>query len=121
MIFLLAGYEPLCMFINTSLLLLAQDETSRAPPKISWRGNSELFVVNYLQDDQRFLKVFNTELQPLNMSEAYLNLQQPVAFMGQGQCIASCAVKNGQNQLVIFEKNCKVKAEFDLPNIPVRF
>uniref|UniRef100_A0A6P7GHW4 Elongator complex protein 1 n=1 Tax=Diabrotica virgifera virgifera TaxID=50390 RepID=A0A6P7GHW4_DIAVI len=87
-------------------------------PKICLRGNGELFVVNYYLENQRFLKVFQSDLEALNQSEPYTNLQDSVAFMGQGQCIACWAVKRSKEvQLVIFEKNCKVKAEFDMPEI----
>lgn len=87
------------------------------PPKISWRGNGELFVVNYYTNNQRNIKVFDTDLNALNLSEPYTNLQDVVAFMGKGQCIA-CVAKNDENtKLVIFEKNCKVKAEYDMTDI----
>nr|XP_023024102.1 elongator complex protein 1 [Leptinotarsa decemlineata] len=87
------------------------------PPKLSWRGNGELFVVNFHNEGKRFLKVFDSDLNPLHQSEEYLNLCQAVSFMGQGQCIASCALRNDVNDLIIFEKNCKVKAVFELPEI----
>ncbi|CAG9862706.1 unnamed protein product [Phyllotreta striolata] len=102
---------------STDIKVEELDQTSIAPPKISWRGNSELFVVNYCEDGQRFLKVFNSDLQPMNMSEAYPNLQEPVAFMGQGQCIACCSIGNDNTKLVIFEKNCKVKAEYNITQV----
>ncbi|CAG9816807.1 unnamed protein product [Phaedon cochleariae] len=94
-----------------------QKIVSHGPPRISWRGNSELFVVNYFKQEGRFLKVFDCDLNPLNQSEDYPNLLEPVAFMGQGQCIACCASKSNINELIIFEKNCKVKAVFELSDI----
>ncbi|XP_057660763.1 elongator complex protein 1 [Diorhabda carinulata] len=100
--------------------VVTQKDVQKAPtgpPKISWRGNGELFVVNYFSNNQRNIKVFDADLNALNQSEPYTNLQDVVAFMGKGQCIA-CVAKNEENiKLVIFEKNCKVKAEYDMPDI----
>ncbi|KAG5861018.1 hypothetical protein JTB14_000660 [Gonioctena quinquepunctata] len=87
------------------------------PPRISWRGNGELFAINYCFVGKRYLKVFDSDLNPLNQSEEYMNLCEPVAFMGQGQRIACCSIKNDVNELVIFEKNCKVKEVYDLHEV----
>ncbi|XP_018573163.1 elongator complex protein 1 [Anoplophora glabripennis] len=85
-----------------------------SPPNISWRGNGLEFAINFYKNGQRFIKVFSNQLQPLNVSSEYPNLTEPIAFMVAGQCIA-CACVADVNSIVIFEKNCKVKSTFEVP------
>ncbi|KAJ8909561.1 hypothetical protein NQ315_015551, partial [Exocentrus adspersus] len=85
-----------------------------SPPKISWRGNGQQFAINFYENGQRFVKVFDDQLRPLNVSSEYPNLMAPIAFMVTGQCIACTAIDDG-NTIVVFEKNCKVKNTFAVP------
>ncbi|VEN34572.1 unnamed protein product [Callosobruchus maculatus] len=85
------------------------------PPNISWRGNGDHLVVNYAKNNRRYVKVFNILLEPLYESEAYPNLGPSVSFMGFGQSIACFAIDRGANKIVIFEKNCRVKEDFYVP------
>lgn len=96
------------------MVLVPLIELKYSPPKISWRGNGQLFAVNFHRNGQRFIKVFDNQLQPLNMSSEYPNLADPIAFMVAGQCIA-CTSIGDVNTIVIFEKNCKVKSTFEVP------
>lgn len=89
-------------------------ELKYSTPQISWRGNGQLFAINFYKNGQRFIKVFNNQLQPLNVSSDYPNLTDPIAFMVVGQCIA-CTSLGDINTIVIFEKNCKVKSTFEVP------
>lgn len=52
-------------------------------------------------------------------SDEYQNLTEHISFMGQGQYIAGCIVEKNINHLIIFEKNCKVKAMTELKETQV--
>ncbi|KAJ8937402.1 hypothetical protein NQ314_011888 [Rhamnusium bicolor] len=95
-------------------VVVTQIPIEYGPPTVSWRGNGQQFVVNYYENGQRFIKVFSNDLSPLNMSEKYINLLEPVCMV-LGQCIACSAIRNNVNTIVIFEKNCKVKLNFEVP------
>ncbi|XP_030756174.1 putative elongator complex protein 1 [Sitophilus oryzae] len=81
-------------------------------PKVSWRGNGEQFVINFWRESKRFLKVFDSNLNPLYQSDVYPNLLPITSFKGQGNFIACASEYNEFNKIVIFEKNCLVKSEF---------
>ncbi|ENN74303.1 hypothetical protein YQE_09274, partial [Dendroctonus ponderosae] len=97
---------------------MRQEESKRAiplPPSapiVSWRGNGELFVVNYWKDSRRFLKVFDCNIVPLFESEPFNTLFAATTFKAQGNFIACAATDGTHNKIVVFEKNCQVKSSF---------
>lgn len=100
-------------------LFLGNPNICDGPPKISWRGNGEQFVINFFKDGFRYLKVFDNQFNPLFESVENFNLREPTSFMGQGQYIASCITEENVNHLIIFEKNCKMKAITELKQTQV--
>ncbi|XP_066254831.1 elongator complex protein 1 [Euwallacea similis] len=84
-------------------------------PKISWRDNGEMFVLNYWEDNRRFLKVFDGKLQPLFGSEPYNNLLEVVSYKNKGNSIACAATDGQKNRIVIYEKNCLISSYFEVP------
>ncbi|XP_044260118.1 elongator complex protein 1 [Tribolium madens] len=82
-------------------------------PRISWRGNGEMFVVNYWKDQKRQFIVFETPCRALYRSEECPGLQPPVAWRPLGNMIAGLSVTNRQ-KIVIFEKNGQRRFDFDL-------
>ncbi|EFA05580.2 elongator complex protein 1 [Tribolium castaneum] len=82
-------------------------------PRISWRGNGEMFVVNYWKDQKRQFIVFETPCKALYRSEECPGLQPQVAWRPVGNMIAGLSVTNRQ-KIVIFEKNGQRRFDFDL-------
>ncbi|KAL1493327.1 hypothetical protein ABEB36_011402 [Hypothenemus hampei] len=81
-------------------------------PIMSWRGNGEMFVINFWKDNRRFLKVFDINIRPLSCSEPYNNLLAATSFKGQGNFIACAAQAGKSNRVVIYEKNCLIRSWF---------
>lgn len=100
-------------------IFLDENNIFNGPPKISWRGNGEQFVINFFKDGLRYIKVFDNQLNPLFESDEYHNLTEHISFMGQGQYIAGCIAEKNVNNLIIFEKNCKLKAISELKETQV--
>ncbi|KAJ3653039.1 hypothetical protein Zmor_018957 [Zophobas morio] len=82
-------------------------------PTISWRGNGEMFVVNYWESEKRKFVVFETPCKALYRSEECPGLQPPVAWRPTGNMIATVAESSSQS-IVIFEKNGQKRFSFDL-------
>jgi elongator complex protein 1 len=84
-----------------------------ARPTISWRGNGEMFVVNYWVDNKRAFVVFETPCKALFRSEECPGLQQLIAWRPTGNMIATLAITDRES-IVIFEKNGQKRFSFDL-------
>lgn len=83
-------------------------------PRISWRGNGEMFVVNYWTNDTRTFKVFEDPCTPVFECEGVAGLQSAIAWRPEGNMIAVPVCANGCNSIVIFEKNGYKRFEFPL-------
>lgn len=83
-------------------------------PTISWRGNGEMFVVNYWVDEKRQFVVFETPCKALYRSEDCPGLQAPVAWRPAGNMIAGLSEIVNKQSIVIFEKNGQKRFDFEL-------
>lgn len=109
------------MFTYNYYFFVLEIPQPHSRPLISWRGNGEIFVVNYWKNNRRFLKVYSDHLEPLYTSEPCNNLLFPVSFRQSGNYIACTATNGETNRLIIFEKNCRIKSEYALPESKVGF
>lgn len=74
-------------------------------PRITWRGNGEMFAINYWRNNCRTFKVFECNCNPLYEGESTRGLQSAIAWRPEGNMIASCIQLNDRYSIVIFEKN----------------
>lgn len=81
-------------------------------PRITWRGNGEMFAVNYWRDDRRTFKVFQQDCKPLyeccyGEDDDGL-LQSVIAWRPEGNMIANSVRLDDDDDrycVIVFEKN----------------
>lgn len=83
-------------------------------PRISWRGNGQMFAVNYSVNDTRTFKVFEDPCTPIFECEGVAGLQSAIAWRPEGNMIAVPVCVNDRYSVVIFEKNGYKRFEFTL-------
>lgn len=83
-------------------------------PRISWRGNGQMFAVNYSVNDMRTFKVFEEPCTPIFECEGLAGLQGAIAWRPEGNMIAVPTCVNDIYSAVIFEKNGYKRFEFPL-------
>ncbi|KAG7163721.1 putative elongator complex protein 1 [Homarus americanus] len=86
-------------------------------PRISWRGDGQLFVVSYVRQDtdSRCLRVFNREGILQYTSEDVDGLENVVSWKPSGSLIASSRRLSNKHEIIFFEKNGLKHGEFPLP------
>lgn len=97
------------------------DVVTDKTPTISWRGNGEMFVVNYWRNNLRQFIVFETPCNALYRSENCPGMQSPIAWRPTGNMIATIAKIGQTSKVVIFEKNGQKRFDFPLNAIQVIF
>lgn len=90
-------------------------------PTISWRGNGEMFVVNYWHEHSRKFVVFENSCNALYRSEECPGMQPPIAWRPSGNMIATISKVSQDMKVVIFEKNGQKRFDFSLDTIQVLF
>nr|XP_045600138.1 putative elongator complex protein 1 [Procambarus clarkii] len=89
-------------------------------PRISWRGDGQLFVVSYIARDtqSRRLRIINREGILQYTSEDLNGLEQVLSWKPAGSLIASSQRLANKHEVVFFEKNGLKHGEFNLPFKP---
>ncbi|XP_017784273.1 PREDICTED: elongator complex protein 1 [Nicrophorus vespilloides] len=77
-------------------------------PVIDWKGNGDLFAINYFDGEERIIKIYNKSCELLYSSKGIQSGLEPLlAFKPVGNVIACVTSSDGQDQrLMIIEKNC---------------
>ncbi|KAL3289705.1 hypothetical protein HHI36_023105 [Cryptolaemus montrouzieri] len=91
---------------------------------ISWRGNSDEFVVSYLNEGVRQFKIFDHLCKPKAKSDLLIGkMYGPIAWKPQGNVIAAAIFLDQQNYIGLFEKNGLFRMLFCLVDIyfPISF
>lgn len=83
-------------------------------PRITWRGNGEMFAVNYWHDGKRTFKVFELPCTPIFECEDMPGLQCPIAWRPEGNMIANPVCVDGKTSICIFEKNGYKRFQFPI-------
>lgn len=73
-----------------------------------------MFVINYWKDGRRHFKVFECPCVPLYENEEVTGLQCAIAWRPEGNMIANPVCVNGENTMVVFEKNGYKRFHFPL-------
>ncbi|XP_071527963.1 putative elongator complex protein 1 [Panulirus ornatus] len=89
-------------------------------PRISWRGDGQLFVVSYVAQatQSRCFRVINREGILQATSEDVDGLEQALSWKPSGSLIASSQRLPNKHEVVFFEKNGLKHGEFTLPFKP---
>lgn len=90
-------------------------------PKITWRGNGEMFAINYWVNGTRTFKVYEQPCTPLYECEGVPGLQSCIAWRPEGNMIAVPVFTDDKYSIVIFEKNGYKRFQFDLEYPQVSF
>ncbi|KAF5282772.1 hypothetical protein FQR65_LT02769 [Abscondita terminalis] len=78
-------------------------------PRISWRGNGDMFVINFWNNGQRKFKVFKFPCDLLYESSDIVGLQPIISWKPEGNLIASVTHTTKKCEISLFEKNCLIK------------
>lgn len=86
-------------------------------PRVSWRGDGQLFVVSTISPDTgaRKLRVWNRECEHQSTSENVDGVEQALAWRPSGNLIASTMRRPNKHEVIFFEKNGLRHGEFTLP------
>ncbi|ROT79243.1 elongator complex protein 1-like, partial [Penaeus vannamei] len=89
-------------------------------PRISWRGDGEMFAVSYVTNESkcRRIRVINNEGVLQYTSEETSGLEQALSWKPSGSLIASSQRFPNKHDIVFFEKNGLRHGEFSLPFKP---
>ncbi|KAB0798456.1 hypothetical protein PPYR_09449 [Photinus pyralis] len=83
-------------------------------PRISWRGNGDMYAVNYWHNSQRQFKVFKYPCELLYESASIVGLQPIIAWKPEGNLIACVTCTTTTREVSLFEKNCLIKNKIEL-------
>lgn len=93
-------------FLNKILYVAVEGkEVNDKLPRISWRGNNEMFAVNYWRDGKRTFKVFEYPCTPIFECEDICGLHSALAWRPEGNMIANPVCMHDNTVMCIFEKN----------------
>ncbi|KAJ8268913.1 hypothetical protein COCON_G00115200 [Conger conger] len=86
-------------------------------PRISWRGDGQLFAVSAVcpQTGARKVRVWNRECVLQSTSEAVNGLEQSLGWKPSGSLIASTQRQPNKHSVVFLERNGLLHGEFTLP------
>ncbi|OWF47940.1 putative elongator complex protein 1 [Mizuhopecten yessoensis] len=86
-------------------------------PRVSWRGDGQLFVVSTISPDTgaRKLRVWNRECEHQSTSENVDGVEQALTWRPSGNLIASTLRRPNKHEVIFFEKNGLRHGEFTLP------
>ncbi|KAK4879526.1 hypothetical protein RN001_007672 [Aquatica leii] len=102
---------------NTDIPVTHNDDLK---PRVSWRGNGDMFVVNYWNDEKRKFKVFKFPCELLYESSDIIGLQPIIAWKPEGNLIASVTHITEKCEISLFEKNCLIKNSIRLEEKPMQ-
>jgi elongator complex protein 1 len=91
-------------------------EGDNLEPSISWRGDGEYFVVNWVFDQNRMLLIFDREGTLQSTSEPVPFLEGVLSWRPSGNLIASTQKLSHKHDVVFFERNGLRHGEFSLPD-----
>lgn len=89
-------------------------------PRISWRGDGQMFAVSYVTSEnrRRRIRVINNEGVLQYTSEETAGLEQALSWKPSGSLIVSSQRCPNKHDIVCFEKNGLRHGEFSLPFKP---
>ncbi|KAF5288712.1 hypothetical protein FQA39_LY15284 [Lamprigera yunnana] len=101
----------LVKIVKTEIAINHNDDMQ---PKISWRGNGDMFAVNYSDNGQRKFKVFKFPCELIYVSSDIIGLQPIIAWKPEGNLITSVTHTNEKCEITFFEKNGLIKNALQL-------
>ncbi|XP_076056074.1 elongator complex protein 1 [Oratosquilla oratoria] len=86
-------------------------------PRITWRGDGQLFAVSYVTKDTKVRKfrVFDREGAVQYTSEDVIGLEMNLAWKPSGAVLTSSQKMAGKHEIIFFEKNGLRHGSFKLP------
>ncbi|KAK5646013.1 hypothetical protein RI129_004477 [Pyrocoelia pectoralis] len=98
----------------TAIPVISNDDLR---PRISWRGNGDMYAVNYYHNSQRKFKIFKYPCELLYESANIIGLQSIIAWKPEGNVIACVTCTTTACEVTLFEKNCLIKNKIALNDL----